>query len=89
MQKDDVSTSTIQEDLVQIERALKRIPSHQMRYWIAQFIELLADGVASANARATALSEKHSAERKSAILKIGLTPSVNQAKRELAGRADK
>jgi hypothetical protein len=39
-------------DLTQIKRSLMKIESPQMRYWIAQFVDLIAEGLIAADRRA-------------------------------------
>jgi 2-methylcitrate dehydratase PrpD len=57
------SPSDMEADISQIEAALRRIECPHVRYWIAQFVDLLADGVAAADSRATTLAAKHAAGR--------------------------
>jgi hypothetical protein len=39
-------------DLTQIKRSLMKIESPQMRYWITQFVDLIAEGLIAADRRA-------------------------------------
>ena len=49
-------SSDIEADLLQIEAALRRIPNPQLRYCVAQFVEIFADGIAATQSRALAVS---------------------------------
>ena len=44
-------------DVTHIEQALLKIESPQMRYLVAQFVDLVAEGVIALNGRAAPMSE--------------------------------
>lgn len=44
-------------DVTHIEQALLKIDSPHMRYWVAQFVDLVAEGVAAMDGRAASVSE--------------------------------
>ena len=44
-------------DVTHIEQALLKIESPQMRYLVAQFVDLVAEGVSALNGRADSMSE--------------------------------
>ena len=62
-----VSLCDIEVDLSQIEQALMKIESPHMRYWIAQFVDLIAEGTIAANRRATVASEEFVVKRRAKL----------------------
>ena len=59
MSKRSVKLETdVQADLQQIEQSLVKIKYAYVRYWITQFVDLIAVGIVTADARAAALSSE-------------------------------
>ena len=57
-----VQRSDIAADLLQIERALLNIDSPNVRYWIATFVDLIAEGVVSVDTRAAVIAKRFTAK---------------------------
>ena len=68
------SHADIESDLSHIEGSLLKIENPQIRYWLAQFVDLVAEGVVAVDVRATVLSAAHTAKRR-AKLREGLARS--------------
>ena len=58
-----VSLTDIEADLFQIEQSLTKIECPHVRYWITQFVDLVAEGIIAVDDRATALSAAFTAKQ--------------------------
>src|SRR5262249_34056724 len=69
------SSDSFDPDLVQVQRALRRIEDPHTRYFLAQLIELVADGIDSHRWKASAIARRFESSRSPAGKKPVAIPS--------------
>ena len=60
------SSDTVDPDLAQVERAFRRIEDPHTRYFLAQLIELVADGIDSHRSKGSAIAQRFESSRSQA-----------------------